>query len=619
VTFIFVVSGTTTGAPPGDYQASGSLWDVIGAGGSGATGNPGSDSPSGGAGGGWSQILNITWASAQTCQIGAGGAARSTNTQAGAAGTDTWARIDGGAVAPTTTTQGVLAKGGGGGLVTGAVAGGVGGAAASGVGTNKFSGGNGGSSNDASTSAGAGGGAAGPGGNGGTGGNDTASGATVSCGTGGGANGGGGAGTGIAGTTATIIGRAGGASITTGNQTGASGGAGGAANAAGTAGTNGAGGGGGGGSSSATAAGKGGDGGPGKEYDSSHGSGGGGGSGGGNQTTSGSTSFGGTGGTGGLYGGGGGAAGSVSTGATPTNPSGAGAIGLLTINYTPASAVAVSSPLQYSRSGPNVLRTGPKSMATTNWTSLATNFPVAEAPVKLIQRAISPSATSATPTSTSLNFTNIVRNNGGVLGCVAWFTTTNTEVVTITDDAGNTYTQRARIYNSTDHVATVHFDLLGITNFPRTITATFGSGVGYQRVLIEEWSGLVAVDGTPVGAASVSAAVSANTISSGNTTPLFNGDLIWGVTTETKGNQNATASPGSGFTLGTSSVITDVQYMNAENIVVQSTAAAISATFTPDQTVTDWITQVGAYKTVSSTGGPVVGVVGSTLAFMGVG
>jgi hypothetical protein len=69
-TYIFVVSGTTTGSPPGDYQSSGSNWDCIGGGGSGAMGTHGAQQPSGGGGGGFGRVSNVAWSTAQTCQIG---------------------------------------------------------------------------------------------------------------------------------------------------------------------------------------------------------------------------------------------------------------------------------------------------------------------------------------------------------------------------------------------------------------------------------------------------------------------------------------------------------------------------------------------------------------------
>ena len=35
--YVFVISGATTGSPPGDYDVASSKWDVIGAGGGGAS------------------------------------------------------------------------------------------------------------------------------------------------------------------------------------------------------------------------------------------------------------------------------------------------------------------------------------------------------------------------------------------------------------------------------------------------------------------------------------------------------------------------------------------------------------------------------------------------------
>ena len=334
-TYIFIVSGTTTGYAPSDYQAAGSKWDVIGGGGGGGSAANDGNTSGGGGGGGWSQILNVPWTAPQTCQVGQGGAGGGANAgQAGGTGTDTWVRIDGGASAPATTAQGVLAKGGTGGAHCAGAASGnaAGGASGSGVGTNKNSGGQGGNESDALSGSTGGGGAAGPGGNGGAGGDDNGG----NGGTGGGANGGGGAGTNESGSA--INGTQGGTSITTANQIGATGGAAGAGSvgtgtaSSGTAGTHGSGGGGGGAidNSGTGNTGSGGKGGAGNEYDASHGSGGGGGGGGGAVPNVSLVT--GNGGDGGLYGGGGGGSGSVGN-AGVTGAGGKGAQGIIVISY----------------------------------------------------------------------------------------------------------------------------------------------------------------------------------------------------------------------------------------------------------------------------------------------
>ena len=288
-----------------------------------------SDTAPGGGGGAFARISNIAWTAAQTCAIGGGGPGGSTSGATGTSGGNTWARIDGGATAPTTTTQGVLAAG--------SVAGtfgqpGAGGTTAASVGTTTNAGGTGGTTANNGYGSSGGGGAAGPGGAGANGGNDVTNG-VFGAGAGGGANGGGSAGS--ANTATASTGANGGNSITTGNQTATSGGTGGAANTAGNPGSNGSGGGGGGDSSTAGAAGNGGAGGAGAEYDASHGSGGGGGGGGGDPGT-GSC---GSGGAGGNFGGGGGGGG---VGNLSFGAGGNGAPGILVISYTPSAGTPIT-------------------------------------------------------------------------------------------------------------------------------------------------------------------------------------------------------------------------------------------------------------------------------------
>jgi hypothetical protein len=115
-----------------------------------------------GAGGGaFARHVNITWTAAQTCAIGGGGTGGQTDNALGAAGGDTWVRVDGGGTAPANINQGILAKGATAGANVNTA--GTGGALATSIGSTKFAGGNGGTTANTGVGAGGGGGAGGPG------------------------------------------------------------------------------------------------------------------------------------------------------------------------------------------------------------------------------------------------------------------------------------------------------------------------------------------------------------------------------------------------------------------------------------------------------------------------
>jgi hypothetical protein len=339
--FTILPVSASTFTVPTDWTATGNSIEAIGAGGGGGGSAYNINQAGGGGGGGYSEITDVTASGTLYFAVGAGGGggADVSAPKDGTAGGDTWIRIDGTDAAPSTSGQGVLAKGGtGGGTATGSF-GGIGGGQAGntgGVGTVLHLGGNGGAPSNNSWSGTGGGGAGGLRGNGGTGGTDDSSAATG--GTGGGGAGGGGSGTnGANGTEATggqTAGTAGG-----NNAAGSGSGGGGATLTNGTPGSNGGGGGGGGGNlfSNNSAAGNGGLGGAGTDW-GSYGAGGGGGGGGGN-SGDGGTGASGAGGAGGGYGGGGGGGGADAHSVANSGFGGAGAQGIIVITYTPTVTV----------------------------------------------------------------------------------------------------------------------------------------------------------------------------------------------------------------------------------------------------------------------------------------
>ncbi len=298
---IFLTDTTATSwIAPADFFPPWKI-EVIGGGGGGEFGSDG------GGGGAYSKITHsdLSLSPGQTIyvKVGSGGAS-------GIGGGDSWINKDVSAP-PTSTTNGVLAKGG----EAGTTGGGPGGASAQGIGSVKYSGGKGGADGGGTQRRAGGGGAAGPGGVGGVGGNGSA---TTDY-----AKGGGGGASTLAGP-----GNAGAAGDTDGGNGGANGsGAGAGTGATGSSvATNGTVGGGGGGGFNSGSYAAGGYGGAGTIWTQTAGgatAGPGGGSGGGGT------------GDGGLYGGGGGAAG--------TSP-GTGAQGIIVVTYSPSLPLSTSCP-----------------------------------------------------------------------------------------------------------------------------------------------------------------------------------------------------------------------------------------------------------------------------------
>ncbi len=293
---------------PSDYDASSASWHAVG--GSPNATDPGSVSGGGVGGGAWARTdgLTLTPGGTVAAQIGTG---------------DVWISTSGSA--PTSTSEGVLAKGGN---TNSGVTAGTGGASGSCIGTASASGGNGGAGSSGTNRAGGGGGGAGgPNGSGANGGA-----ASTSTSTAAGGGGGGGANGGSAGSAGTSSAGGNGGN----NRSGSGGGTGGATGGGG--GSSGGGGAGKAGASSGTGLGStdaiwtDNSGGPNDGTTAGPGSGGGGGRGGAvTDTTA-------TGGQGGLYGGGGGGSGEDATSHA------AGRNGVIVLVYTPTAGGGTGFP-----------------------------------------------------------------------------------------------------------------------------------------------------------------------------------------------------------------------------------------------------------------------------------
>lgn len=320
-----VLTSGTTWTVPSDWTDAGSTIRGIGGGGGGRKPANNTGGAAGGGGGAFAEVteLGLTAGSTVYINIGSGGAGGTTaGGQSGANGGDTWLNKTTNA-APSSATDGLLAKGGSGSTGT---TGALGGSSTTSVGTFKYSGGSGGNGSGANAGrpSGAGGSAASNIGSGFAGENAT----TTQ--THGGPGGGG----------VRSIGNVGGTTGGSGgdNYARAAGGSGGTAANNGTAGTLGGGGGGSGSISGSQAKVTGGAGGAGGEIaitaGGTAGSGGGGGAAGGSSSSNGGNN----GGNGGLYGGGGAGGGGSDSSLRASGTGGNGGDGIIIITYNAKAA-----------------------------------------------------------------------------------------------------------------------------------------------------------------------------------------------------------------------------------------------------------------------------------------
>src|SRR5258705_10504098 len=114
------------------------------------------------------------------------------------------------------------------------------------------------------------------------------------------------------------------------------------------------------------------------------------------------------------------------------------------------------------------------------------------------QSRLSPDGTGTSDTTLAFSFLAAVSNNGLVVGTVMWGDATIT-CTGVADDKGNTYTRLNAKSDAAAGVSAVSFYKEGITNGPITITATFSLTVGFRRMIIGEYAGILttaAIDGS---------------------------------------------------------------------------------------------------------------------------
>lgn len=220
-----------------------------------------------------------------------------------------------------------------------------------------------------------------------------------------------------------------------------------------------------------------------------------------------------------------------------------------------------------------------------------------------------------TGTSFSITFPATVSSAGAVKGSVSW-----DDGITLTgidDDKGNTYIPLDNVHDSGDGQQATSFVLGNITNGPQTLTFHFSSVIGFGWAHANEYGGILA-SSNPVDqhAARLSGAfVGTDGLVSAGVTTTVNGCTICCDVDDTAGNGSAPQnwSAGTGFTLRTNQGVGAFFNGMAAEDAVQSTAGAVTPTFTPSIAGTAAIVFTIALK--PATGGTAYTLPGAAGAF----
>lgn len=204
-------------------------------------------------------------------------------------------------------------------------------------------------------------------------------------------------------------------------------------------------------------------------------------------------------------------------------------------------------------------------------------------------------ATDTTATTVAVTLTNTVGVGNSLFGGFSW-DTSGGATVSITDDKSNVYTILDLENDTSEGQEQKSFYCLNILNSPKTITVTFSVSSSYRALIVDEFSGISALD-VHTSNLQTSVATTANAITTGNETPTANGDLIYGVQFCTS--DSITPSVGSGFTAGTTLSGSGDQLGSSEYLV-QSSAASIAATWTAGVSGQNWASFLMAFKPADS-------------------
>lgn len=200
-----------------------------------------------------------------------------------------------------------------------------------------------------------------------------------------------------------------------------------------------------------------------------------------------------------------------------------------------------------------------------------------------IQTAIAPDRGAGSDTSVTLSFGSAI-STGDWAGGLISFDNTSGAIASIVDDKGNIYSTPpgAKTNDGTDTATLQLFYVTNVTNGAKTITVNFSGTVGWETMIIDEFSGVnvsAAVDGS--SANSADPGESTDALTSGTATVSVTGELVYGGMRTNNGSAPGT-SIGTGFTIGGNSNAGTFASTLTEFLVASGTSPT-AATFTLTQ------------------------------------
>jgi len=197
---------------------------------------------------------------------------------------------------------------------------------------------------------------------------------------------------------------------------------------------------------------------------------------------------------------------------------------------------------------------------------------------------VQPTATNTSATgvaSITATFGSAVSSGSIVIGIVCFDKGVSETLTGVSDNAGNTYTIE-EVDDTVNHQGVASFFRSNITNAPTSVTASFTNSPFSVSIIIDEYSGGLAVadprDGHN-GNFQTAPGTGTDALVSTSITTTVNGDLIWGGSAQT-GALAGTINSGTGETQrGHIAAVTNVCATTTED-KVQGTAGAVQSTFT---------------------------------------
>ena len=126
------------------------------------------------------------------------------------------------------------------------------------------------------------------------------------------------------------------------------------------------------------------------------------------------------------------------------------------------------------------------------------SYQVLNAGATYVQSASATSALSPTAATIAVSFPSVVTSGNTVAGFVTWGSDIATNLSTVTDDKGNTYTIVRKTNSTGGHNQSIaSFYLQNIINSPQTLTATFSPAMAWRGIAVHEISGLCTTATTP--------------------------------------------------------------------------------------------------------------------------